>query len=202
MSLAAESMGLGSSCLARQRSARQAEATPGRTSRRVASARQDEKGVPWFWKILYDPIIAKTVCLNAKLFISKNIQYVILGRLFWNITPWMWADPNLQRFLRHTTKDVLMVQILNRTTQCINKYCRFVYHMKWSCFSNWSYIKLNLSYVFNFTWRDDADNHVTDRRISNYSKQFLRWQKYFHPNLITCLKGVQMYVCWYFFLYN
>ena len=53
MSLAAESMGLGSSCLARQRSARQAEATPGRTSRPVVSARQDEKGVPWFWKILY-----------------------------------------------------------------------------------------------------------------------------------------------------
>ena len=52
MSLAAESMGLGLSCLARQRSARQAEATPGRTSRRVASARQDEKGVLWFWKIL------------------------------------------------------------------------------------------------------------------------------------------------------
>ena len=53
MSLPAESMGLGSSCLARQCSARQAEATPGRTSRRVGSARQDEKGVPWFWKILY-----------------------------------------------------------------------------------------------------------------------------------------------------
>ena len=53
MSLPAESMGLSSSCLARQRSTRQAEATPGRTSRRVASARQDEKGVPWFWKILY-----------------------------------------------------------------------------------------------------------------------------------------------------
>ena len=53
MSLPAESMSLGSSCLARQRSARQAEATPGRTSSRVASARQDEKGVPWFWKILW-----------------------------------------------------------------------------------------------------------------------------------------------------
>ena len=51
MSLPAESMGPGSSCLARQRSARQAEATPGKASRRVASARQDEKGVPWFWKI-------------------------------------------------------------------------------------------------------------------------------------------------------
>ena len=56
MSLPAESMSLGSSCLARQRSARQAEATPGRTSRRVASARPDEKGVPWFWKILYSAI--------------------------------------------------------------------------------------------------------------------------------------------------
>ena len=53
MSLPAESMGLCSSCLARQRSARQAEATPGKASRRVASAMQDEKGVPWFWKILY-----------------------------------------------------------------------------------------------------------------------------------------------------
>ena len=52
MSLPAESMGLGSSCLARQRSARQAEAAPGKASRRVASAGQDEKGVPWFWKIL------------------------------------------------------------------------------------------------------------------------------------------------------
>ena len=48
MSLLAASMGLGSSCLVRQPSARQAEATPDKKNRPVAWARPDDKHVPWF----------------------------------------------------------------------------------------------------------------------------------------------------------
>ena len=54
MLLPTMSMGLCSSCLARQSNTRQAKVMPGKTSRRVASASQDEKGVPWFWKIMYN----------------------------------------------------------------------------------------------------------------------------------------------------
>ena len=84
MSLPAEGIGLGSSCLARQRSARHAEATPGETSRRVASARQDEKGVPWFWKLLYilngkldewTCILSNTKCMISKLEIKLHFQW-------------------------------------------------------------------------------------------------------------------------------
>ena len=81
MSLPAESMSLGSSCLARQRSARQAEATPGRTSRRVASARQDEKGVPWFWRILYVDTLS-VLWINALQLLNSFSNSLIRRHVF------------------------------------------------------------------------------------------------------------------------